>query len=431
MHDESSNTPGWEGFGDRRRLAKGVTRLATADARQALERIQSSTLISEGKVCLMSLDAIRQRLGPRWVARRDRVHDHGQQSLRRALGPHGFFLRVSETDFLVAQPGVGRVAGQALCLYCLREVLTYFLGEALISDVMVHEVTSIEGGRIAAQTVNAQAVEAEALSLPPVAPARLLTPPSSLMSQDRWTPFVAHDGQRLRASCQLEPVFQLKTYGRIGYRMRRRILTLPAERPLSRADQQKLTAADIERVDFATLARGLNRLEQEGDGERQPSLVLPVSFTTLSSKRGRAMLAEFFRAAQASVQRGLICEVCDIEGVPPSTLLAVTSLMRPFCLFIVGRLAAPPLNGLAPLQDVGLQGISIECPPGLESDNAFDSFAKMIMAAAKPVVRAVMIYGVASPRQAAIASLHGASHASFAPSRPNTQLVDETLALPA
>jgi hypothetical protein len=206
---------------------------------------------------------------------------------------------------------------------------------------------------------------------------------------------------------------------------------LPTERPLSRADQQKLTAADIERIDFATLARGLNRLEQEADRERQPSLILPVSFTTLSSKRGRAMLAEFFRAAQENVQRGLICEVCDIEGVPPSTLLAVTSLMRPFCLFIVGRLAAAPLNGLGSLLDAGLQGVSIECPPGLESDSAFDSFAKMITAAAKPVVRAVMIYGVAGPRQAAIASLHGASHASFAPARPKTHFVDEKATLPA
>jgi hypothetical protein len=411
--------------------ASGVTRFATADAKQALERIQSSSLLSDGKVCLMSLDAIRERLGPRWFARRDRVYDHAQQSLRRALGPHGFFLRVSETDFLVAQPGVGRIAGQALCLYCLREVLTYFLGEALLSDIIVHEVTSIEGGRIAAHTLDAEAVDAEALTLPPSAPARPPATPSRLMSQDRWTPFVAHDGQRLRASCQLEPVFQLKTYGRIGYRMRRRVLTLPAETPLSRADQQKLTAADIERVDFATLARGLNRLEQEGDGERQPSLILPVSFTTLSSKRGRAMLAEFFRAAQESVQRGLICEVCDIEGVPPSTLLAVTSLMRPFCLFIVGRLATPPINGLGSLQDTGLQGVSIECPSGLESDNAFESFAKMIVGAAKPVVRAVMIYGVASPRQAAIASLHGASHASFAPGRPKTSVVEDRVTQPA
>jgi hypothetical protein len=105
--------------------------------------------------------------------------------------------------------------------------------------------------------------------------------------------------------------------------------------------------------------------------------------------------------------------------------------MRPFCLFIVGRLATPPINGLGSLQDTGLQGVSIECPSGLESDNAFESFAKMIVGAAKPVVRAVMIYGVASPRQAAIASLHGASHASFAPGRPKTSVVEDRVTQPA
>jgi hypothetical protein len=210
-------------------------------------------------------------------------------------------------------------------------------------------------------------------------------------------------------------VFQLKTYGRIGYRMKRRVLSLPAERPLSRAEQLKLAGADIERIDFATLARGLERLQQEVNGERQPGLILPVSFATLSSNRGRAQLAEFFRAAQASVQSGLICEVCDIEGVPPSALLAATSLMRPFCLFIIGRLGATPTGGLAGLKDAGLHGVSIECPPGLGSDKAFDAFVRTTMAAAKPVVRAVMLYGVSGPLQAAIASHHGASHASFAP----------------
>jgi hypothetical protein len=419
MHDGTpSATQGHSPAGGR------VTRFATADAQQALERLQSSSILGEGKVCLMSLDAVRQQLGPRWPVRRDRVYDHAQQTLRRQLGPHGFFLRISETDFLVAQPAVGRIAGQAYCLNCLREVLTYFLGEARIGDIMVHEVTSIEGGQIAARTLDAMAVEAEAQSLPTPAalgPAAAVAASSaaSLTSQDRWTPFVSHDGTRLRASCQLEPVFQLKTYGRIGYRMRRRVLSLPSERPLTRDEQRKLTSGDMERIDFATLARGLNRLEQEGAGERQPSLILPVSFTTLSSKRGRASLAEFFRAAQGSVQSGLICEVCDIEGVPPSTLLAVTSLMRPFCLFIVGRLAATPTNGLSALQDAGLQGVSIECPPGLDSDSAFDAFARTVTSAAKPVVRAVMIYGVGGPHQAAIASLHGASHASFAPDRPS------------
>jgi hypothetical protein len=236
-----------------------------------------------------------------------------------------------------------------------------------------------------------------------------------LASPDRWSPFTAHDGRRMRVSSQLEPVFQLKTYGRIGYRMTRRVLLPPGETELPAAELRQLSRADIERVDFATLARGLNRLAEAADSERQPSLILPVSFATLANHRGRATLMEFFRAAQANVQRGLICEVCDIEGVPPGAMLATVSLIRPFCLFVIGHLSAPPTSPLSGWQDVGLQGFSLECPPTAPSDDAFGAFCRAAVAATRPVARSLLLYGVAGPRRAALASLHGATHASFAP----------------
>jgi len=404
-----------------------VSRIASADARQTLARIQSSSVLGDGKVNLIGLDAVRSRLGARWIDRRERVYQHAEHTLRRQLGAHALILRVSETDFLVVQPGVDRLSGQAYCLNCLREVLTHFLGEALLADIVVHEVSSIEDGRIRAQQLDNDAVASQATLLEAAAPqastSRQLSP--ALASQERWSPFVSHDGQRLRTSCKLEPVFQLKTYARIGFRMRRSVLILPAETPMSVSEQRQLTGADLERIDFATLARGLERLEQEAGGERQPSLILPVSFATLSSTRGRAVLAEFFRAAQESVQRGLICEVCDVEGVPPGALLAATSLMRPFCRYIIARLAAAPAGLLTNLDGVGIQGVSIERPPSLTSDPAFDHFVKAVVAAAKPFVRAVMLYGVAGPRQSAIAGLRGATHASFLPDAPSPRMAEE------
>ena len=396
-----------------------VSRLVSADARQALARLQASPAAGEGRVCLIALDAVRNRMGPRWAPRREVVYEHVQATLRRWLGPHDFFVRISETEFLVAQPGVGRLAGQVGCLNVLREVLAYFLGSAPTADIAVFEVERIDNERIAARALDPFALEAEAARLPPAAAAPLPTTRAApgLASQDRWSPFVSHDGRRLRVSCQLEPVFQLKTYGRIGYRMTRRALQLPAETALTAAEEAKLTGADIERLDFATLARGLNRLAQE-EGDRQPRLTLPVSYATLSSHRGRAMLAEFFRAAQHSVQQGLICEVTDIDGIPPSALLAAISLIKPFCLFVVGRLRAPPSSPLTALKDVGLHGLCLPCPPGLVDEDMFGAFVEMVIKATRPSgVRAVMLTGVAGPRLAAIAGICGATHASFAAGR--------------
>ena len=401
---------------DRLVIDDHVTWLTSADARQALDQLKGTDVLAEGKVCLVSLEAIRERMGARWPARREMVHDHARQTLRRQLGARDFFLRISDVDYLVAQPAVSRLAGQAYCLNALREILTYFLGEALTADIVVREVVLIGDGEVQARRLDVAKVEAAEGA--ERSDRRASVARAALTSQDRWTPFVTQDGRAARASSQLEPVFQLKTFARIGYRMSRRVLLLPSETPLSIAEQRKLTGIDIEKIDFATLARGLNRLQQDDDGERLPSLILPVSFATLSSQRGRTTLAEFFRAARSTVQRGLICEVCDIEGVPPSALLAATSLIQPFCLFVIGRLAAAPSAHLAAIKDAGLSGFSIECPPALVADGEFGEFARTVTAATRGVARAVMFFGVAGPRQAAIASLYGATHASFAGARP-------------
>jgi hypothetical protein len=44
--------------------------------------------------------------------------------------------------------------------------------------------------------------------------------------------------------------------------------------------------------------------------------------------------------------------------------------------------------------------------------------------AAKPVGKSVLFYGVTGPRQAAMASLHGATHASFAPEAPKPRTTE-------
>ena len=409
--------------------APAITRMVSADARQALEQLQGSAAVSEGKVCLVGLDAIRDQMALRWASRRPMVYEHFERTLQRSLGVHGLFMRISDTDYMVTQPLVSRLAAQAYCLNCLREVLHYFLGEALVTNIVVHEVTSIGVGEVTGRKLDVAQVEEAEIS-ERATRANAPEPALRAISQDRWSPFTAGDGRRLRASCQLEPVFQLKTYRRIGYRMIRNVLEMPGEIPLSRTEHRKLPSTDIERIDFATLSRGLNRLQLDEAGERQPSLMLPVSFVTLSSQRGRTMLVDFFRAAQASVQQGLICEVCDLDGVPPSALLAATSLIRPFCRFVVANLDEVPTQPLTVLKDTGLQGVSIARPPAVQSDAAFAAFAKAVMNASRPVAKTVMFYGLAGARHAAIAESVGATHGSFSATQPPVHYIDEPVAQP-
>jgi hypothetical protein len=109
----------------------------------------------------------------------------------------------------------------------------------------------------------------------------------------------------------------------------------------------------------------------------------------------------------------VICEICGIDGVPSSALLAAVSLIRPFALLVVGRLQAPSPAAMARLKGTGLRGISLECPRGL-SDAEFTAWAGPAVQAAKQVARSVMVYRVSSERRAGELALMGATHVSIA-----------------
>lgn len=387
--------------------APAMGRLYSAEAAGMLERFDAPSLMAEGKVNLIALDAIAERLGARWPAKQEQVYDHVERTLGRHLGDGGIFLRISETDYLVAQPEATRFGAQASCFRYLRELLNYFLGDHKGVNLRVLQVAKFSEAGVEAQPVDMAEVErGEAQEQASRA--------ADVKRFNEWSPFVAANGRNLRVSCKLEPVLELKAFRRIGYRMARSVLDVRTEEPLSSAETQRLSRADLERIDLATISRGLDRLTVEADGAKEPTLILPVSYVSLSNQRGRTALVNYFKEAQGSVLRGLICEVTDIEGVPESALLGVITLMKPFCLFMVGR-RTPPFGDNETLAAAGLQGVSIECPPLLDGDAEFVAWARQAIDAGKRVARSVMLFGVPSTRHMAIAAHLGATHASLRP----------------
>jgi hypothetical protein len=376
-----------------------------------LERFQGSPLLENGQINLLSLDAVAERLGSKWSMRRQPVYDYIDRLLERHVGENGHFMRVSETDFLIVLPDESRASAQLRCLRCLREVLMHFLGEARSSDIRVREVTRITAEGLDAVLVDPAAISRSVSQTEPQ-PART-PPPKPLV--DRWTPFTASNGRRAKVSCVLEPVFELKTYSRIGNRIARRVLCADSDEAFTAAELGRLSRSDIERIDLATIARGLDRLRADVGGDRQPSVIIPISYLSLSSRAGRAVVAAMFAEAKTYVRAGVICEVCDIESVPQAALLEATSLIKPYCVLMIGRLIAAPDHRLGNLRGAGLQAISFEAPQRDVNDTEFLKWAKAAIGAAKLITKAVIIYRLASPRQAGLAALLAASHASLRP----------------
>jgi hypothetical protein len=394
----------------------GLARLVSTDMATAMEQFQDPELLSEGKVNVISLEAVVQRLGVRWPTRRDQVYDHAERTLEKHLGLRGYFARVSETDFLICQPELGRFSAQAACLRYLREILNYFLGDARAADHGVHQVTKMTRDSIVAEKIDARHAEREGEveeAQRRQATAEAAAQAAPVRTMDQWSPFVASDGRELRVSCQLEPVFELKSFGRIGFRMARRVLVVGTEEALSPAQVANLSRADLLRIDLATIARGLDRLKSGENAAREPSLIIPVSFATLSNQRARTQIAVALKTAGELVQRGILSDICDIEGVPQGALLSAASLIRPFSLFVVGRLSVTPPGpaSLAQMKGAGLNALSFECPRHA-TENDFLEWAKTTIDAAKQVTKPVLAYGAGSAREAGMMALLGATHAS-------------------
>ena len=395
-------------------LPPAITRVVSAGVEDALKRFGEPSLLATGKVNVISLEILEARFGARWELRRDQVYDFARRVLERGVGASGFFTRVSTTDFFIVHPDIGRLAGQAACLRYLREILNHFLGEDQMAAAGVLQVTKITDGRLEAQRMDERAeVHAEGDEEEPPPPAAATpgegTPGKTI---DQWTPFVAADGRGLRVTASLEPVYEMKGFTRIGFRMIRRVIVIRSEEELSTQQIAMLSTADLLRVDLATVARGIDRLRGEPTGERQLSLVVPLSFTSLSSYKGRAEFVKQLKEAGSLVRLGVVCEISDVDDVPPGALLAATSLLRPFTLLLVGRLTNTEPAAIVRLEGCGLQALSFECPHGL-SGAELVRWATVTIRAAKRVAKSVMIYRAGSPRDAATLGSLGASHVSM------------------
>jgi hypothetical protein len=228
---------------------------------------------------------------------------------------------------------------------------------------------------------------------------------------NRWSPFAASDGRTLRISATLEPVYELKNFARIGFRMIRRVIVVETGEELTPQQVSALSTADLLRADLATITRGIDRLKT--GSEQQLSLIVPVSFTSLANPRGRAELVEPIREAAALVKLGVICEILDIEGVPASPLKDVINLVRAYSLLTVGRIANPTAGAFARVAGAGFQALSFECPHAQVGDAEFLGWATASVNAARKAAKSAMVYRAGTMNRAgALASL-GASHMSL------------------
>ncbi|HWE45684.1 MAG TPA: hypothetical protein VG407_06605 [Caulobacteraceae bacterium] len=389
-------------------LPASIDHIVDADAASALERLEGSPLVEEGQVNLIGLNSIKARLGDRWPARADQVHDHVCKSLSRFLSGRGHFVRISQTDYLVVQPDRSRYQCQTACLTFMRDLLSYFLGAAAAIDIEVREVNGLSRNRVEARLIDPTTIREDA---PPATDPKARN--NTLPSPDKWSPFIAADGRRIHVSCALEPVFSLAALQQVGYRLTRTVIDEATKVPLSKEAQSALSPADIELVDLAAISRGISRLNAQGASRRPPLLLIPVSYSTLGTRRGNAAVFACLKEARGVSTTRVVCELKNIEGVPTSALFSSVAILRRACYAVIGRLEQKPTRTRETFGTVGLNGFAFKYRGPHDEDIGMVASLAPDVAAMQDVAPTTMVLGLRAPREIALAKLVGATHASM------------------
>lgn len=390
-----------------------VERLNAADVAAVLERFGGHDLMGRGAVNIISLAAIRDRSGDRWPRKRPDVWAYVERRLAEHLTYQDLAQRVGETDYLIAMTSEEGVAAQAVALKVLEEVLMHFLGAAEPRDMAVRAVTDLKDGEVSCAPLDPVFIlQARARDEIPSGPAvRPQVDPAELRKRNPFS-FQAAVGVPLRIDFAVEDVQSLRHGVTAALRIEPTVTETATGRVIPARSFGKLPDADLMKIDQATLEFAALFLPRV-DGPGQPALIVPVSFRTMSTSKGRNLLINCAGAAAGRVKASVMLELVDIDrGAPLARLIEVVSLLKSVCRGVFARVQ-PARDAMAPLEGVRLMGVTLDAAdlPGPDSRIATQilEFGRQ----ARGLARTLAVQGLASDGFFAVAETAGLTHASL------------------
>lgn len=348
-----------------------IGHVAEAGAKKVLAELQAAGLLGEGKVHVISVCAIRKALGVRWIQRRSMVWDFVEGQIAKRIGDLDFSTRLDDETFLIVTPGISAPTARIVTVGILRDSLSHFLGESSIDDLVVTVATSFTDGQLqccplrAAEITGAleERVEEEAI---PSGSANVSSPISAAPEED--IQLVAFDGRPLRFSSSVDPIIDLRHWAVAGHRIEPKIMYEDTRALLSSAERLRLLPRDVLAMDISTVRRGLCRLRAGESKTTKPSLILTVSFLTLSNSNSRATLLAAAAPARDLMLGSVIWEITDFEsGVPADRVKETATLLMLFGRSVFSRVDTASLPTYS-AKSAGLSGFVMSTPSTLATE---------------------------------------------------------------
>jgi len=117
-----------------------MTETAKATLQIAQQDSLPAAIVSAGKIHMLGLEVIKERLGPKWDRMSDLVHRYFESAIRREMAPGDTFAHTSELSYIVLFRGATLAETQLKCAVIAKEACKRLFGED-DTDISVRSLT--------------------------------------------------------------------------------------------------------------------------------------------------------------------------------------------------------------------------------------------------------------------------------------------------
>ena len=387
------------------------------DAVEIVERLRETHAASGGHAFLLKLDTLIVRLGAKWDSKSELVFDHLKTAFERAHPEPNWCIPIHQDSWMGILPELGSRKGAQFMTEVWLELCNFFVGDMSAIEVPLYNVLVEDVDRLSLLKVDLKTFfDPEADNAPFKARSASSGDDGGHANAGQRPVIVASvlnfGGRNLKVASSVEPLFEMKKMVLIGHRLEAMVMEAADNTLLDRKSLANLDWGLREMVDIMNIDQGLKLLKLRTPEQRKMMMVVPAAFSTFASARARQKITTEVQKAAAEMGLKVLFEVRGLDGVPPHRVLEIVSMIKPFCMTVVGSVSADR-KMIAGLAKCGLSGVCIEYDGAKRDEDSMREYLGGLAATAKLSAGACMVQGFDNYRQMAVARLAGVTHASM------------------
>ncbi|AWK87762.1 hypothetical protein [Azospirillum thermophilum] len=351
---------------------------------KARELLSGGRRVTAGCIHLIGLADIREELGSRWEAVKDRVHDYTCRALQRVLSPNDLWFRLNDSDYVVVFAVLDKPAAQLVCGKIVANLHSALLGNSDLHRVTVRTaVLQIDGG------VMVEKAHLDELLDRAVLAARGLEDGAEgggvggeATGDEPAVRRLSVARTKLPApSVLFRPYFDthkkvISTYACRPDAETARYLAL---RSAGGLDRERAAVA----FDHEALASAVEIYVDLYANKFRYAQTIPVHFDTLAVQRNRRLYIEQCQAIPEHLRSFLAFELLDLPGgVPYGRLAELAALLRPFARAVMVQIADEAMD-LHTCAQAGIRGAGLCFDPRVTDHQATDRMRLLCQSARK------------------------------------------------